>query len=124
MFEAPSPSLARRGSITAEWVLTLPAVMLVVGVLLGGISLALDQSRLHSAATDAVRLASLGAETEEIRSHVHQIVGDAEVSLVIDEAHHTVCAALRRSAPPIWHQLLPVPDEVRSCGLYPGVDKP
>lgn len=73
--EVPSPSPADTGSITAEWALTLPAVVIAFGMILFGASAFVSQSRLDHAAADASRMSSLGAPAPELQQHVTQLLG-------------------------------------------------
>jgi hypothetical protein len=55
-----SPSAADRGSVTAEFVVLVPAVLVVLACCLGGLSLAAEQLRLQDAAAQAARSAARG----------------------------------------------------------------
>lgn len=49
-----------RGSVTAEFALTIPAVLLVLGIVIGGITLAAQRVTLAAAAGDVARLEARG----------------------------------------------------------------
>lgn len=86
---------ARQGSITAEWALALPAVMVVLALVLGGIRLGLTQSRLDHVAADAVRMASLGASDSEVRYFITtQWPTQPVITILRDHSLHRVCVDL------------------------------
>gem|GEM_PF-1016148 len=64
---APARRLLRdeRGAVTAEFVVVLPVVLVVLGLVLGGVALAAHRITLVSAASDAARLQARGDSAEE-----------------------------------------------------------
>lgn len=54
-----SPSRAERGAVTAEWVVVLPAVVVVAAVLTGGLGAATAHHQLHQHASDHARVLGL-----------------------------------------------------------------
>lgn len=64
-----SPSPAERGSVTAEFALVVPAVVLLLAVCLSGIHVATLQLRLQDAASTAARSLARG-EPADIGAHL------------------------------------------------------
>jgi hypothetical protein len=58
----PSPSSDERGAITAEWVITLPALAMVAAFLASGLGVGVSQQHLHSDASDQARVLGLGGD--------------------------------------------------------------
>ena len=86
---------ANRGSITAEWALALPAVMLVSGAVITGIGVGLDQASLHQAAADAARAASFGLTDADVFSRIRVTQGpEVSVDITRDATSHIVCVEL------------------------------
>lgn len=116
-----SPLQARRGSVTAEWALALPAVTIVVWLILAGLSVAIDQSRVQHAAADAARLLSLGVSDTETQARTLSHLGDDyRLDVTVDPTAHQVCALVERTLTPAWRQLLPVIPQSTHCALDPG----
>lgn len=110
---------ATRGSITAEWALTLPGVMIALAVVLSGISVVVDQNRLHHAAADGVRLLSLGIEESRMVQHVTELVGSTGLSVQVsrDPERSLACVVVSRGEREGLPGLFAVAHEARSCGL-------
>lgn len=90
-----SASPRDRGSVTAEWALVLPAVVLVLGAVLSSVGVMVQQSRLDGLAADAARLASVGHSASSITDHVVAQLGhDATVSLQSASEGISVCAVV------------------------------
>ncbi|WP_104913011.1 TadE/TadG family type IV pilus assembly protein [Pontimonas salivibrio] len=84
-----------RGSVTAEWALVLPAVVLVLAAVLSSVGVMVQQSRLDGVAADAARLASLGHSAALIAGHVGDQLGEeATVSLQSASEGISVCAVV------------------------------
>jgi hypothetical protein len=65
-----------RGSVTAEFALVLPAVVLVLGVCLAAMQLSAQQVALQDAASSAARIVARGAgEAEAVRAAVALVPG-------------------------------------------------
>lgn len=109
-----------RGSATAEWALVLPAVVLVLGVVLTAVAAMVEQARLDNVATDAARLASLGASTGAVSSHASGVFG-APVVVTIDSATtpHTVCVTVGRFLPAGVFSFEQLALSGHACALYP-----
>lgn len=117
----PSPLLARRGSITAEWALALPAVMLTLWLILAALSVNLEQARLSQASADGARLAGLGASDTDVSSHISQLTTpDIRIEVQRSPESHQVCVSVWRDQAPAWRNAFPVHAHSRSCALYPG----
>lgn len=110
---------ATRGSMTAEWALTLPSVMIALAVILSGISAVVDQNRLQHAAADGVRLLSLGVDEGRMTDHVVQLVGSADLSVRItrDSVRSLACVHLSRGERSGLPGLFSVAHDTHSCGL-------
>ncbi len=90
---------ANRGSITAEWALALPAVVVVAGVVITGIGVGLDQAALHQVAADAARAASLGLGDGDVLSRIRSAEGHhVAVEIQRDPSTHTVWVEIEGSA--------------------------
>lgn len=113
-----SPSPANRGTITAEWALTLPAVMTVFLVLLGSAQLITRQGRLDSLSADAARLIGLGVSVPDAHQRVNQAAG-AEVHLDVSYEHDNtvVCVQAREPLEPRWWAIVENLSATH-CSLY------
>lgn len=81
-----------RGSVSAELAVTLPAVVAVLGLVLGGLGLVTDRAWLTSASGWAARAIAIGGNPDVVVADV--LVGHADVApnvLVTDEM---VCVSL------------------------------
>lgn len=58
----PSPSPGESGAITAEWVITLPALVMVAALLTSGLGAGVATQRLQAQASDHARVLSLGGD--------------------------------------------------------------
>jgi hypothetical protein len=85
------------GSVTAELVLTLPAVLLIVGLALGAMSIQLQRMELVSAAS-TIALAIARDEPIEIVDALVSSLGE-QVGFEIQEELGVVCVILRSE---IW----------------------
>ena len=81
------------GTVTAELVLTLPAVLLVMAFVLGAMSIQLQRMQLVSAASEIARAIA----REEPMALVDQLVSelDEQVSFEIFEEDSLVCVVLK-----------------------------
>lgn len=84
-----------RGSVSAEFAVTLPAVLGILGLVLGALSLFGNQAWLTSASAWAAREVAMGGDEHDvIRSLVSGHPGiDSDVALVDDQ----VCVTLTRA---------------------------
>jgi len=113
-----SPSPANRGAITAEWALTLPAVVTVFLVLVGSSQLITQQRRLQSLSADATRLIGLGVSVPDAHQQVNQATG-ADVHLDVSFKHDNtvVCVEARESLETRWWAIVESLSATH-CGLY------
>ena len=83
-----------RGSVSAEFAVTLPAVLGILGLVLSALSLAGDQAWLTSASSWAAREVAMGGDERDVVSSV--VVGhpgiESDVSLIDDQ----ICVTLSR----------------------------
>jgi hypothetical protein len=81
------------GSVTAELVLTLPAVLLIVGLALGAMSVQLQRMELVSAASTIARAIARGEPIEIVDALVSEL--GEQVGFEIQEELGVVCVILR-----------------------------
>ena len=81
------------GSVTAELVLTLPAVMLIVGLALGAMSVQLQRMELVSAASTIARAIARDEPIEIVDALVSELGN--QVGFEIQEELGVVCVLLR-----------------------------
>ncbi|WP_439565669.1 TadE family type IV pilus minor pilin [Microcella sp.] len=110
-----SCGLDDRGSVTAEIVVTLPAVVMVLVACLGGLGLASSQLRAQDSAADAARVLGRGDAVAIAEQLVARSVPGA--ALVISRPQALVCATVV-----VEQRLLLVPLRVEgaSCALDGG----
>jgi len=85
-----------RGSAVAEFAVALPAVLLVLGMVLGGIQLGALQVRVQDAAADAARSLGRGDSSATLAARLARQVPGARWSSTRSGA--LVCAHLEASA--------------------------
>jgi hypothetical protein len=85
-----------RGSVAAEFAVALPAVVLVLGVCLGGIGVGSQQLRLQDAAAAAARGLGRGETAGAVAAQVTRMAGGA--TLERWAADGLVCVRLSRAA--------------------------
>lgn len=86
-----------RGSVTAEFAVIVPAVVMIVVLTVATLAGASRAIRLEQAAAQAARLASRGEDDSRIRAVLAQVGGGATVRVYDDG--DLVCAAAQASAP-------------------------
>lgn len=91
------PPRGERGSVTAEFAVVVPAVVLVVLLVVAALSASALQVRLEHGAAQGARLAARGESGERVRTAVVAVAGSAGVT-VRDEGDH-VCVGATASAP-------------------------
>lgn len=84
-----------QGSVSAEFAVTLPVVISVLGLLLGSLSVARDQTWLTSTAGWAARAIAIGGSPDTTLSDV--LSDHAEVSGDVTNENGRVCVTLRRA---------------------------
>jgi hypothetical protein len=107
------------GSVTAEFAVVLPAVLLVLAGCLGAVQVAGQQVRLTDVAADAARALARGEGADRAAALVRRAVGGA--SLGSERRGEFVCARL--SAPSAFGPFAAVGLTVsaRSCALAGGL---
>jgi hypothetical protein len=85
-----------RGSAVAEFAVAMPAVLLVLAMVLGGIQLGVLQVRVQDAAADAARALGRGDPTPALAARLARQVPGARVSS--SRSGSLVCAHLVASA--------------------------
>ena len=81
------------GSVTAELVLTLPAVLMLVGLSLGAMNLQLQRMELVSAASTIARAIAREEPVEVVDALVMEL--GEQVGFEIQESEGVVCVVLR-----------------------------
>ncbi len=107
------------GSVTAEFVTVLPAIILVLGCCLGAVGLVSQQLRLTDAAADAARSLARGDDEARARALVAQRVDGA--SLQTDHRGEFICVEV--STPGAAGPLVGIGLTLRasSCALAGGL---
>ena len=82
------------GNVTAELVLALPAVVMIVALALGAMSVQLQRMELVSAASTIARAIARGEPIEIVDALVSELGG--QVGFEIQEELGVVCVVLRR----------------------------
>ncbi len=85
-----------RGSVTAEFAVLVPALLLVLGLCLGAVQLVGQQLRLTDAAADAARSAARGDDPARVAALVAHTAPAAGLSLSVQGDF--VCAELSSQA--------------------------
>jgi len=88
------PAADERGSVAAEFAVALPAVVLVLGVCLGGIGAGSQQLRLQDAAAIAARDLGRGESSAGLGSSIDRLTGGAALETWTERG--LVCARLTR----------------------------
>jgi TadE-like protein len=114
------PAAGRRrrseaGSVTAEFAVGLPAVVVVLALCLGGIQTVGQQLRLLDAAADAARLLARGDGADAARDHASRAVG--VVSFTAEAEGDFRCVHLSATATFLPARALGVPVSATSCAL-------
>lgn len=82
------------GSVSVEFAVALPAVLVIAGVLMTGLRLAADHAWLASSATAIARSISMGTNRDEA---VTRVIGNqADVVARVDVTRDVVCVEVRR----------------------------
>lgn len=84
-----SPSRGDSGAITAEWVITLPALVLVAALLTSGLGAGLAAQRLQATASDHARVLGLGGDPAALPGQA------SERSLEVTYPPDLVCVHVR-----------------------------
>ncbi len=104
-----------RGSVTAEFAVVVPAVVLVIALTAGTLAAAGRQVRLEQAAAQAARLAARGESADRVGVVVAALAGEATMTIRMEG--DLVC--VDTSAPAQVPLPLP-PLQASSCALSDG----
>jgi len=107
--------LGDRGSVSAEFAVALPAIVLLVALCVGALSTASRQVRLQDATADAARLVARGDDEGRAFALVAGAVGGARSTLARED--DLVCVVASAPAGPV---LPGVRVHARSCALDGG----
>jgi hypothetical protein len=115
----PWDSRRDEGSITAEFAVVLPAVVLVLGCCLGAVQVVGQQVRMTDAAAGAARVLARGDDAARAGGLARRLVAGASFSS--EQRGEFVCARL--TAPSAFDLFagLGLTVEARSCALSGGV---
>lgn len=92
-----SLSRAERGSVTAEWALALPAVMVALGVVVSSGHAVSASGLLASETADAQRLVGLGIPLTDAQARIANAYGDGvRWQISRDSESSLVCVTLTR----------------------------
>ena len=100
------------GTVTAEFAVTVPAVLLVLAACLGGLRLGAERLRVVDAAAQVARSAARGDAGAEAAA------GRIGATAAVRRAGDLVCADVRLAVPLLG---LPVPVSASSCALGPAL---
>jgi len=104
-----------RGSVTAEFAVIVPAVVLIVVLTVATLAGSARQIRLEQATAQAARLAARGEDDTRVRSVFAAVGGGADVQVTVEG--DLVCARARVPAP----VPLPVPPlRAEACAAGDG----
>ncbi|CAN5401070.1 hypothetical protein BH10ACT6_BH10ACT6_15450 [soil metagenome] len=103
-----------RGSAVAEFAVALPAVLLVLATVLGGVQLGTLQLRLQDAAADAARSLGRGDPTSALAARISRQAPSARWG--VTRSAGLVCVQLTASAAPPAG-VLGLDAAARSCAL-------
>ena len=105
-----------RGSVTAEFAIVLPVLVLLIAFGVGALSATSARVRLEDAAADAARLVARGDDRAAAAEAVTRAVGGARLG--IDRRDELVCATATASARVLG--VVSVPLTATSCALDGG----
>jgi Flp pilus assembly protein TadG len=105
-----------RGSVTAEFAVVLPAVVIVLALGIGGLGAAARVVRLQDAAADAARLAGRGEDAGRAAEAVTRAVDGATAS--VEDRGDLVCVVATAPAPVLPVALPPL--TATACALSGG----
>lgn len=103
-----------RGSVTAEFAVVLPAVIVVLALCVGAVAATAQYTRLVDAAADSAR--ALGRGDADVAAPVARV--DPAASVVTGAEGELVCVDVGAVVHPV--PALSVPVTVRSCALGGG----
>jgi hypothetical protein len=100
-----------RGAITAEWVLTLPAMVAVAAFLTGGLGAGIAQHRLHQHASDHARVLGLGGDPRGLPAE------SETADFWLSHPEDLVCVHYRDTYAKGWWALSPLEIKSEACAL-------
>src|SRR5690606_28767795 len=103
-----------RGTVTAEFAIALPIVLVVLGLVVGGVALAAHRITLVSAAADAARLEARGESAE---AALTRLGAGVQIDRSTEQGLH--CVAL--SSSPVGGLLSSITVRARSCAAVSDV---
>ena len=109
----PSPSPGDSGAITAEWVIALPALVMVAALLASGLGAGVAAQRLQAQASDHARVLSLGGDPAALPGAATQ--GSTEVTYPPD----LVCVHITDELSSGLWAVSPLQLEASACALDP-----
>lgn len=107
----PSPSPGESGAITAEWAITLPALVMVAALLTSGLGAGVATQRLHAQASDYARVLGLGGDPSGLPGAVAP--GSTELTYPPD----LVCVHMRDELDTGLWALSPLRLDASACAL-------
>lgn len=99
-----------RGTVTAEFAVVMPAVLVVLGLVIGGVFIAAHRITLVSLAAEVARLEARG-DTDRARARLDEAQG--AITVQRDRSGSLLCVTLRAS--PGRGMLSAIAIESRSC---------
>lgn len=121
--DRPSPKsrtrAAERGSITAEFAVAIPAVLLVLGLCLGMLQLAAQQVRYTDAAAVGARSLARGEQESLASARALTVAGPG--SFASSVRGEFVCATVSGRGAPILTTALGIELSASSCALAGGL---
>jgi len=107
-----------RGSVTAEFAIVLPAVVLVLALCLGGVAVTAQQVRLQDVAADAARILGRGESFVVAQRYVQTRLPGTTLSAELRESAVCVHLALPIAMP--GASVLALTTKATSCALAGG----
>lgn len=103
-----------RGSVTAEFAIVLPAVLVVLGLVIGGVALSAHRITLVSSAADAARLEARGESAE---ARLTELGAGVQIERRTEQGLHCVELA----SAPLGGILAAITIRVHSCAAVSDV---
>lgn len=110
---------SERGSVTAEFAVVAPAIVLVLALCLGALHAVTQQLRIADAAADAARALGRGDAVETVAARARTAIGEVTLSVASDGDF--ICARLRSPGPAGPFGVLGLTLAGRSCALAGGL---
>lgn len=97
------PNSAEAGAVTAEFAVALPAVIFVLGLLLGCVSVGVTQLKVDESARVSARAVARGESAQAVQRIAHEV--DASVAISITDDGEFSRVSTSRKAPGIIGEL-------------------